>query len=466
MNSKMLILGVVFLIGIAAVYYVTNAQFDIQKVGGLAFLFILIPTLVNPIIGFTIIIISMLFSPDMLFGFTTRREVSIRIEDVFLGTVVIASFLRATFRKDFREIFRSRMTRPYLTWVLAGILSSLAAAMYGSIDLKHSFLCILKYFEYFLLFITVKINLKSLKQAKYFVVLFLLVAAIVSIHSNAFIEEKISEGVTFFRTAPPVETRNPGESGTLGGYLMFMLSIAIGLLLYMRSPVIRGVLIILILLMFRAFLYTLSRGSYVAIVAMIAAMVVFSRKPTFLYITSFCAILLVVFAPPMVKYRISSSLIPREAYEGRYYELEGSPKERVVSWQKIMEQAFPARPIFGYGVGLYFVDGQIFTTLVESGILGLSALIWLWVSLFKRIKEKFIIELANKRDFGSGLALGCLAGFIGLIVQALSTNTFIIIRIMEPFWFITAIVVSLSELPYDEGAVISSHKEQEPAYNA
>ena len=48
---------------------------------------------------------------------------------------------------------------------------------------------------------------------------------------------------------------------------------------------------------------------------------------------------------------------------------------------------------------------------------------------------------------GFGLALGFVAGTVGLLGHALGANTFIIVRIMEPFWFFAAIVVALPGLP-------------------
>ena len=53
---------------------------------------------------------------------------------------------------------------------------------------------------------------------------------------------------------------------------------------------------------------------------------------------------------------------------------------------------------------------------------------------------------AVKDDWEKGLALGFLAGFVGLLLHAFSANTFIIVRIMEPFWFLAAIVVMLPEI--------------------
>ena len=37
--------------------------------------------------------------------------------------------------------------------------------------------------------------------------------------------------------------------------------------------------------------------------------------------------------------------------------------------------------------------------------------------------------------FVRGLSLGFMVGFVGLLSQALTVATFIIVRIMEPFWF-------------------------------
>ena len=56
------------------------------------------------------------------------------------------------------------------------------------------------------------------------------------------------------------------------------------------------------------------------------------------------------------------------------------------------------------------------------------------------------LEEIQNDDFTAGLSVGFLAGYLGLLGHALSTNTFIIIKIMEPFWFIAAIVLSLPQL--------------------
>jgi 2-oxoglutarate ferredoxin oxidoreductase subunit alpha len=50
------------------------------------------------------------------------------------------------------------------------------------------------------------------------------------------------------------------------------------------------------------------------------------------------------------------------------------------------------------------------------------------------------------------LALGFVAGTVGLLGHAIGANTFIIVRIMEPFWFFAAVVVALPGLAQEETA--------------
>ena len=46
--------------------------------------------------------------------------------------------------------------------------------------------------------------------------------------------------------------------------------------------------------------------------------------------------------------------------------------------------------------------------------------------------------------------MGFIAGFVGLLFHGLGANTFIIVRIMEPFWFMTALVVMIPKLEEDD----------------
>ena len=117
-----------------------------------------------------------------------------------------------------------------------------------------------------------------------------------------------------------------------------------------------------------------------------------------------------------------------------------SASARIVSYQEALSD-WQERPILGHGVtGYTFMDAQYPRILVETGIIGLLAFGWLVYALFQ-------VSLSAWRDSQSdllrGLSVGLIAGLVGLLVHAVGANTFIIVRIMEPFWFLTGIVISL-----------------------
>jgi O-antigen ligase len=93
--------------------------------------------------------------------------------------------------------------------------------------------------------------------------------------------------------------------------------------------------------------------------------------------------------------------------------------------------------------GYQFIDAQFPRVLVETGILGLTAFLYLIYSIFK-------LALQNLKEvktmFSQGLVIGFISGFVGLVVHAIGANTFIIVRIMEPFWFFVGIVAVLPML--------------------
>jgi hypothetical protein len=50
-----------------------------------------------------------------------------------------------------------------------------------------------------------------------------------------------------------------------------------------------------------------------------------------------------------------------------------------------------------------------------------------------------------------GLTLGYLAGLATMVIDRIGANTFIIVRIMEPFWFMTGIITLLPLLEGKNG---------------
>jgi O-antigen ligase len=78
--------------------------------------------------------------------------------------------------------------------------------------------------------------------------------------------------------------------------------------------------------------------------------------------------------------------------------------------------------------------------LVEAGLVGLVAFLWLLWRILRTAWDTY--QRTNGTRF-EGLALGYLAGFLAMITHCIGANTFIIVRIMEPFWFLTGAIAVL-----------------------
>ena len=95
MNRDQLLasLGILFT-AICMGLFVARYDFNPQAIGLFVLFLVFIPTVIKPDIGFIIIIISMLFSPDIILGKTSVREVSVRVDDIFLLVVVFRQGLQ------------------------------------------------------------------------------------------------------------------------------------------------------------------------------------------------------------------------------------------------------------------------------------------------------------------------------------------------------------------------------------
>jgi len=388
----------------------------------------------------------MLFSPDIMIAKTASRDVFVRIDDVFLLLVIMAWLIRSAFTKDLSKTIKTPLFPLFFAYIMICLFSSLVSVTFGKVNITISLLSTFKYAQYFMIFLMVRENLKTLSQAKFFVIVFLFVAFVVSLQANLFIQQQISSGATFFRVSPPIESRGGSEANTMGGYLLFMLIIASGLILYIKNILVRITLFILILTIFRAFMYTLSRGSYIALIPAILALVFISRKAKLAYLVLVIFISSFFFLPDMIKNRLSQTFITKETISGKYLDIEDSPKERLDGWKRTLFEDFPSSPIIGHGVSRRFVDGQVFTVLLETGLVGLFFFLWILARLFRYLRQAYCSIFPTKDNFSLGLCAGFIAGYIGLIFHSLSSNTFIIIRIVEVFWFLAAIVLSLPSL--------------------
>src|SRR3972149_4667677 len=94
------------------------------------------------------------------------------------------------------------------------------------------------------------------------------------------------------------------------------------------------------------------------------------------------------------------------------------------------------------------MDAQFIRVLVETRLIGLAAFFWL---MWRLLHVTWTTHQRLRGTRFEPLALGYLAGLVSLLVHAIGANTFIIVRIMEPFWFFAGIVTMLPLLQAEQG---------------
>jgi len=239
-----------------------------------------------------------------------------------------------------------------------------------------------------------------------------------------------------------------GEPNTMGGYLVLMISLVLGLMLSNDRPKSKPFLLTLLMVSVVTLALTLSRSSWLAAVPMLATLTYLTKKKFFIIIPLIFIIAVApIILPQSVKDRFFYTFLQphdRGDVEIGSFKLDSSTSARVQSWKQVLTKDFVKHPILGHGVtGYGFMDAQYPRVLAETGLLGFVFFFLLLLSIL-RISLK--VFKGTKDPFFRGLTIGYIAGFIGLLTHAVGANTFIIVRIMEPFWFLTAMVVMIPDI--------------------
>jgi len=394
--------------------------------------------------GLYLVIFSMLLSPQLGSGggVAEGRRIVIRSEDILLLVVAFSWLAKTAVNKEMGLALKTPLNRPILAYVAVTAIATLVGYATGTVRGLGGMFYVLKYVEYFVVYYMVVNNINDRRQAWRFVIAAFVTAVIVSLIGLT----QIPAGQ---RVSAPFEGKE-GEPNTFGGYLLLMISVAAGVALETARLRTRAICVGLVGLMSIPFMFTLSRTSYVgAIPAILALTALTSRRRLMvgaLLLALVTSPLLMVLFPDTVMKRVRYTFEPERGQPtvivGKVG-LDPSTSARLISVKQAFD-GFMKRPILGYGVtGFAFMDQQFARTLVETGVVGLAAFLALVWALLKAGVGSFR-ALGDGEE--RGLALGFVAGTFGLLGHALGANTFIIVRIMEPFWFFAAIVVALPSL--------------------
>lgn len=386
----------------------------------------------------------MLLSPEIKVAEVPSRAVVVRIDDIFLFIVFFTWLVRMAINKELGLIRRNPINKPILFYIAVSILFTIKGSILGLVEFREGIFYLLKYIEYFMLFFMFSNHIMDMKQCHMFMACFFITAALVGAYGYTQLG-----GET--RITAPFEGEW-GEPNTLGGYLILVLSMASGLFLYSTSS--KNILsyISLIIFLFIPFLFTYSRASYLSFIPVCVSLIIFTRRKKGMLIIAFITGLIFspVILPQKVKHRIYT-IFHGEVEKrilGFTTHVDLSAAARIEGWRRVLLEEFPRHPLTGKGItGVGLVDSQYPRILGELGSIGFGVFLWMIVVIFK---NAMLLFKFTEDNYVRGFCVGYIAGLIGLLTHALGAETFIIVRIMEPFWFLTAILVSVERM---EGAV-------------
>jgi hypothetical protein len=426
------------------------------------FLAISVVAFLSPKLSLVLLIFSMLLSPEISMGAVAGgRSAVIRYDDILLIIIFFSWFARTAILKDKPFVTSTPVQVPVMAYAALAIVSTGLGIMRGNIRADVAVFYVLKYIEYFLLyFMTVNV-IDSKEEIRKYLKYAGLVVIIVTVYAYYYY---FNSGPDARASAPfeaPLGDLDAGEPASLGGYYLLVFGFLFALITEVPGA---GLVKVWpwLLFVFPAFLLTFSRSSYLGFIFLVGGILVYSRRRKALIALALAVVAGGVFLLPGLSDKVSNRI--SMTYKGDYATsavklgssgqilLEESAAARVNSLHYAFFERFPKHPLLGWGVtGIGLGDTQYALILGEMGLAGVFVFFWMLYRVFASAKKVYAFY---EEPWIKALGLGLMCSIPALLAQGFGVNNFIIVRIMEPFWFITAIVAFLySRIPGNAAGV-------------
>jgi hypothetical protein len=402
--------------------------------------------------GVYILVVCTLLSPEVDAGAIGmgNRSLNIRIEDFLIIVVFLGVLVRNVWEGQ-PTFWRPSPINSGIIVYLTICIASTAVAWHRGLPLFRAnrtaaLFVLLKMVEFYMVFILVGSAIRNRTQMRKQIVVFLTVALIVSVYA---IYSRFS---ALERVSAPFE-KGGTEPNTLGGYLVLVMCICAGLFTQAPSRRMKACLLGITIITFFPFLFTLSRASYIAFVAALVVLSLVGRKWSLLAIMVGVLALSEFIMPPDVKQRVNYTF--QEGAGERVYvagrdtglQVDKSTYERIYVWQKVRYN-LSVWPWLGGGVEWgRILDSQYARVLIETGLLGFAAFMFLQWRLLLTTRQAY---LWTDDWFARGLSMGAFTATVALVVHSMGTISFLIVRIMEPYWFLIALATVTRSIALEE----------------
>lgn len=395
--------------------------------------------------GLYLIIFAMLFSPEIPAGVATGRTggeggggIVLRLEDVIMFAVVLGWMLRSAYRGRRLGIVKTPVNAAIWIYMATSIIATLFGVLRGSVrGFWAGFFHNLKYFEYFVLFFMILAHVRKREIITRMIWAMLLVFFLVMIYGYT----RLAPGV---RVSAPFDT----EPNTFGGYIVLLMCIAAGIALADSRARVRVSMVCLLLFAIVPLLFTLSRASYLALIVAVLSFLSVSRRRILIGAVTAALVAATMLGLPILPERVQERAMGTFQAEGRYHvriagvDFDSSASARLLAYREATD-VWLKSPLFGWGVtGTHFIDGQYPRLLAETGIVGLSAFLLIFWRLLRRVHMVFH---GTQDPFLRGATQGFFCGAIAILAHGLSANSFIIVRIAEPFWLLAGLILLIPE---------------------
>jgi O-antigen ligase len=247
----------------------------------------------------------------------------------------------------------------------------------------------------------------------------------------------------------------------LGSLLVVFIMVTAGRLLTARGRWERWFYLSALAAMTACMVFTYSRGAWLAL-GLAATAFSLMYNPRLLIVMAAGSLAAVKFVPGIgarLSYMFSSAYVASSQRAGR-----------LALWQSALDR-FRQDPLFGTGFGSfggavaarripgsYYVDNFYLKTLVESGLIGLLALLWLLGSAFRC--GYAVYKKINDADLKI-LAAAILAGLLGVAAHNAVENIFEVPMMATYFWLLAGMLTALPHIDDSEPESAEGDRRQE-----